>query len=74
MIDVDDAADADGLADELATITDPFGRVTTYAYVNGFLRTITDHAGRATTYLWNSSFTQLTITEPDPDAVHDRVA
>ncbi|MDA1229162.1 MAG: hypothetical protein O2856_00180 [Planctomycetota bacterium] len=42
-------ADSDGQTDDLSTVTDPWGRITTFAYSGGLLATVTDHASRVTT-------------------------
>jgi len=36
--------DSDGQTDDLSTVTDPWGRVTTFAYSGGLLTSVTDHA------------------------------
>jgi len=59
-------ADSDTVADELASITDPFGRTTTYTFSSGKLASVTDHAGRTTSYSYTSG-RLTTLTEPDPD-------
>lgn len=60
-------ADNDSVADELSTITDPFGRVTTFAYSSGLLTSITDHANRVTTVAHDTSGRVTSVTAPDPD-------
>lgn len=60
-------ADSDGLVDELSTITDPWGRVTTFAYTSGLLATVTDHASRVTTVAQDAQGRITSITAPDPD-------
>jgi YD repeat-containing protein len=49
----------DGAVDDLATVTDPYGRVTTYQYQNGHLSQVVDFAGRVATFTFDASATQL---------------
>jgi len=60
-------ANADGLAEELSQITDPFGRAITFAYAGGLVTTITDFAGRTTTLTHDASGRLTAVTRPDPD-------
>ena len=60
-------ADSDGQTDELSQITDPFGRVTTFAYSAGLLVSVTDIAGRTTSVTHDGSGRVISITAPDPD-------
>ena len=60
-------SDADGTADDLISITDPFGRVTTFAYAAGLLAGVTDNAGRVTSISRDSAGRIAAITAPDPD-------
>jgi RHS repeat-associated protein len=60
-------ADTDGQVDELSTITDPWGRVTTFAYTSGLLATVTDHANQVTTVAQDGPGRITSITAPDPD-------
>ncbi|HUG89822.1 MAG TPA: Ig-like domain-containing protein, partial [Planctomycetaceae bacterium] len=61
-------ADSDGQADDLDTVTDPFGRVVAdLAYTNGLLSSVTDQAGRVTTLGHDASARLTSITRPDPD-------
>ena len=50
----------------LAAITDPLGRVTTFSYTGGLLRSVTDFAGRVTWFNDNGSQVQ-SIALPDPN-------
>jgi len=59
--------DGDLVADELDTVTDPFGRTTVYAYTNGLVSSVTDYAGRVTTYAYDVNGRLETVTEPNPD-------
>ncbi|MBI4354932.1 MAG: hypothetical protein HY597_00595 [Candidatus Omnitrophica bacterium] len=60
-------ANGDGRAEELATITDPTGAVTTFGYtVDGFLDQVTDPAGRTTQFAVDPATAELrAITAPD---------
>jgi len=60
-------ADTDGATDDISTMTDPFGRVTTFAYSSGLLSTITDFASRVTTVTHDGSGRITKVTLPDPD-------
>jgi RHS repeat-associated protein len=60
-------ANLDGLADEIATISNDFGQSATFSYSNGRLASITDHAGRVSSFLYNTDGTLASITSPDPD-------
>ncbi len=60
-------ADSDGQTDDLSTVTDPWGRVTTFVYSGGLLSTVTDHAGRVTTIGHDGQGRITTVTRPDPD-------
>jgi RHS repeat-associated protein len=60
--------------DRLESVTDAFGRTTTYDYtIQGIDLRITDFAGRITDYVYDPSYVEgalqgkLTITYPDPD-------
>ena len=59
--------DSDGQTDDLSTVTDPWGRVTTFAYSGGLLSTVTDNASRVTTIGHDSQGRITTVTRPDPD-------
>ena len=59
--------DSDGQTDDLSTVTDPWGRVTTFAYSGGLLATVTDNASRVTTIGHDSQGRITTVTRPDPD-------
>ncbi|MCA9773705.1 MAG: VCBS repeat-containing protein, partial [Myxococcales bacterium] len=56
------AYDGDGL---LATITDPVGRATTFAFSGGLLDEITDPVGRMTTFDHDADGNLTRITDPD---------
>lgn len=60
-------ADSDSIADELSTITDPWSRVTTFAYSSGLLASVTDNASRVTSITTDSQGRVTAITAPDPD-------
>ncbi|MEK7293752.1 MAG: Ig-like domain-containing protein, partial [Nitrospirota bacterium] len=60
-------ANGDGIAEELSSITDPFGRVTAFAYAGGLLASVTDHAGRVTTVTKDGQGRVTAITARDPD-------
>jgi YD repeat-containing protein len=59
--------DSDGQTDDLSTVTDPWGRVTTFAYSGSLLATVTDNASRVTTIGHDSQGRITTVTRPDPD-------
>ncbi|MEX2288160.1 MAG: hypothetical protein WD648_13785, partial [Planctomycetaceae bacterium] len=59
-------ADNDSKNDELASVTDAFGRAITYTYTTGLLETVTDFAGRVTTFEYGGDLL-LKVTYPDPD-------
>jgi hypothetical protein len=55
-----------GIADELASITDPFGRVTTISHSSGKVSSIAHFSGRTTTLSISSGkLTSYTLTDPD---------
>lgn len=60
-------ADSDTVSDEIDTITDPFSRVTTFAYTSGLLSSVTDFASRVTSIAHDGSGRVSSITQPDPD-------
>ncbi|MEJ7591975.1 MAG: hypothetical protein WKF77_10530 [Planctomycetaceae bacterium] len=60
-------SDSDGQTDDLSTVTDPWGRVTTFAYSGGLLASVTDHAGRVTTIGHDGQGRITSVTAPDPD-------
>ncbi|APZ94505.1 RHS repeat-associated core domain-containing protein [Fuerstiella marisgermanici] len=67
-------ADSDTVVDEIETITDHYGRETTFAYTSGLLSSITDFASRVTT-IGHDAYGRLTsITRPDPDGAGPIVA
>ncbi len=59
---------ADGLATELSTITDPFGRLTKFNYTSGKVSSVTDYSGRITTLTRDTGTRITSVTSPDPDA------
>ena len=62
-------ADGDSVSDELSSITDPFGRVTSFVYSSGLLSSVTDHAGRLTSISHDSDGRVTSIVAPDPDGL-----
>ncbi|MEJ7590407.1 MAG: Ig-like domain-containing protein, partial [Planctomycetaceae bacterium] len=60
-------ADSDSQTDDLSTVTDPWGRVTTLAYSGGLLVSVTDHAARVTTIAHDGQGRITSVTSPDPD-------
>lgn len=54
-----------GNANDLATVTDPVGLITTLAYNGGKLSTITDPASRVTSLTYNAQGRLSQITNPD---------
>ena len=56
--------DSDGQTDDLSTVTDPWGRVTTFAYSGGLLATVTDNASRVTTIGHDSQGRITSVTKP----------
>jgi hypothetical protein len=59
-------ADGDTIVDELETVTDWFGRVSTIAYTSGKMSGFTDFAGRTTNVGMSSGrITQVTLPDPD---------
>jgi len=59
-------ADNDGQQDDLALITDPWGREVTFTYSSGKLASITDFAGRQLV-LGHSGGNLVSLIKPDPD-------
>lgn len=62
-------ADSDSQTDDISTITDWAGRVTTFSYTSGRVTSITDFASRVTTLAYDGSSRLVTYTEPDPDGM-----
>lgn len=60
-------ADADGQVDDLASITDPRGHVTSYLYAGGRLERVRDFAGRDTLFLVDPANRLTSVVYPDPD-------
>jgi len=62
-------ADGDGEVDDISTITDPFGRTTTYSYnaTTKKIELITDFAGRQTLLLHDGLGRLVLLVSPDPD-------
>jgi RHS repeat-associated protein len=60
-------ADGDQVSDEISTVTDPFGRETTFNYSSGFVSSVEDNAGRVTTIGRDGSHRITSITGEDPD-------
>jgi len=60
-------ADGDQVVDEISTVTDPFGRETTFNYTSGFVSSVEDNAGRETTIGRDGSNRITSITSEDPD-------
>ncbi len=57
---------ADSIAAELISITDPFGRVTNFNYTSGKATSISHFSGRTTTLTYTgSNLTGYTVTDPD---------
>jgi RHS repeat-associated protein len=56
----------DSIANELISITDPFGRVTNFNYTSGKVSSIAHFSGRTTTLTISSgNLTSYTLTDPD---------
>ena len=57
---------SDGIANELISITDPFGRVTNINYTSGNVSSIDHLSGRTTTLTYSgSNLSGYTLTDPD---------
>jgi len=57
---------SDGIADELVSITDPFGRVTNLNYASGKVSSIDHFSGRTTTLSYSgANLSGYTLTDPD---------
>ncbi len=60
------STDADGVADEIASITDPFGRTISFGYTGSQVTTINHYSGRQTTLVQAAgSLTGYTLADPD---------
>jgi hypothetical protein len=57
--------DGDSQTDDISTITDPVGRVTSFSYTSGRVSSITDFAGRATSLGYNTP-AAASIASPSP--------
>ena len=56
----------DGIANELISITDPFGRVTNISYTAGKVTSVNHFSGRTTTMVYSGA-NLVSYTLPDPD-------
>ena len=53
------------ISDQLETVTDHFGRVTTYSYLNGKVATMTDPDGQIYHYDYDANDNLIKVTYPD---------
>jgi YD repeat-containing protein len=60
-------ADGDGKQDEIKTITDPVGHLTTFNYTGSYVTSITDPYNRVVTLQYDAGNHLAAIIEPDPD-------
>ena len=57
---------SDGVAAELISITDPFGRITNFNYTSGKITSIAHYSGRTTTLSYSgSNLSSYLLTDPD---------
>ena len=63
-------ANSDGLAAEISSVTDAFGRVVSFGYLNGRVSTISHFSGRTATLSFdNGTLTKYKLTDPDATGV-----
>ena len=57
---------SDGIANELVSVTDPFGRVTNLNYTSGKVTSVAHFSGRTTTLTYSGSdLASYVLTDPD---------